>query len=152
MYIERGAWLTRFIVYVSAPQYHTGFRHQVTSWPSNPVDHYVDTLSRYRKGSVVVDLGCGDAALAKALVPKGYNVLSYDLVSTDAWVVEVDMCARLPLPGSEDGGESGGYGQIVDVVVCSLSLMNTNWLHSIREARRVLKKKWGAPLHSCKLC
>lgn len=84
---------------------------------------------------VIADLGCGDAALAKALVPKGFCVLSYDLQSDEAYVVATDICSRLPLPGAADGST----GQIVDVIVCSLSLMSINWLGCIREAWRVLK-------------
>lgn len=112
-----------------------GFRHQVTSWPSNPVDHYIETLSSYPAHTVIIDLGCGDAALARALIPKGFTVFSYDLVSPNPYVVATDICSSLPLPGAEDRDE----GQIVDIAVCSLSLMSTNWLDCIREVRRVLK-------------
>ena len=51
-----------------------------------------------------MDLGCGDAALGRALIPKGLNVISFDLVSDDPAVVEADICTRLPLPGSEQEG------------------------------------------------
>jgi ribosomal RNA-processing protein 8 len=71
------------------------------------------------------------------------TVLSFDLVSDGAFVVEADICAKLPLPGSEGLGLVGeredGEGNIVDVVVCALSLMGTNWPGCIREAWRVLK-------------
>ncbi|KAI0761705.1 methyltransferase-domain-containing protein [Irpex lacteus] len=124
-------------------EYHTGFRHQVQSWPDNPVSHYISSLSSRPAGTLIVDLGCGDAALAKALVPKGLAVISYDLVSDGAFVVEADVCARVPLPGGEgDDDESGdGRAQVVDVVVCALSLMSTNWVGCVREAWRVLKLK-----------
>ncbi|KAG8904113.1 25S rRNA (adenine645-N1)-methyltransferase, partial [Tulasnella sp. 417] len=115
-------------------EYHVGFRHQVTSWPTNPVEHYISTLSSYPKRTMVVDLGCGDAALAKALVPKGFNVLSFDIVSDGEWVIEADVCDKVPLPGSQVGG-----GRVVDVVICALSLMSTNWPQCIRETRRILK-------------
>ena len=123
-------------------QYHAGFRHQVESWPTNPVAHYISVLSSCPAKTVIADLGCGDAALARALVPKGMTVLSFDLVSDGAYVVEADTCLRVPLPGSEPGtgdGKSEGEGQIVDVVVCALSLMGTNWPGCIREAWRVLR-------------
>ncbi len=130
------------------PQYHKGFRRQVESWPSNPVSHYISTLSSYPPRTVIADLGCGDAALARALIPKGYTVLSFDLVSDRAFVIEADIFERLPLPGSEgdsDGsGKSGhghGHGQVVNVVVCALSLMGTNWPNCIREAWRILRPK-----------
>ncbi|KAJ7499050.1 methyltransferase-domain-containing protein [Mycena latifolia] len=88
-------------------EYHTGFRHQVQSWPTNP----------------------------------GLNVLSFDLVSDGMFVVEADICSKIPLPGSEavEGEKSDGQGQVVDVVVCALSLMGTNWTNCIREAWRILK-------------
>ncbi|KAF7352902.1 Uracil phosphoribosyltransferase [Mycena venus] len=122
-------------------EYHTGFRHQVQSWPTNPVQHYISILSAYPAKTVIADLGCGDAAMARSLIPKGFNVLSFDLVSDGAFVVEADICDKIPLPGSEpaDGDKSDGKGQIVDVVVCALSLMGTNWTNCIREAWRVLK-------------
>jgi len=131
-------------------QYHKGFRRQVESWPSNPVSHYISALSSYPPRTVIADLGCGDAALARALIPKGYAVLSFDLVADRAFVVEVDIFDHLPLPGSEgdnDGSEkpSQSHGQIVDVVVCALSLMGTNWPNCIREAWRILRPK-------CVLC
>lgn len=124
--------------------YHKGFRRQVGSWPSNPVSHYISTLSSYPPRTVIADLGCGDAALARALIPKGYTVMSFDLVSDRAFVTEADIFERLPLPGSEDdsdgsGKSSNGHGQVVNVVVCALSLMGTNWPNCIREAWRILR-------------
>lgn len=108
----------------------------MTSWPTNPVDHYISSFSSYPKHTLIADLGCGDAKLAQSLIPKGFRVLSFDVVSDGEFVVEADICGRLPLPGSERGG-----GRIVDVVVCALSLMSTNWPQCIREARRVLNDR-----------
>ncbi|CAK5275733.1 unnamed protein product [Mycena citricolor] len=121
--------------------YHSGFRHQVQSWPTNPVQHYISLLSRYPSRTVIADLGCGDAAMAQELGPKGLNVLSFDLVSDGTYVVEADICERIPMPGSEptEGGKSEGKGQVVDVAICALSLMGTNWPNCIREAWRILK-------------
>jgi len=118
-------------------EYHIGFRNQVQSWPKNPVAHFVEAISQSHPASstVIADLGCGDAALAKSLAPKGFKVLSYDLISDNEWVIEADICHKLPLPGKEDVDGA----QIVDICVCALSLMGTNWIRCIREARRVLK-------------
>jgi ribosomal RNA-processing protein 8 len=79
--------------------------------------------------------------MARSLIPKGLNVLSFDLVSDGAFVIEADICDKIPLPGSEaaDGEKSDGKGQVVDVVVCALSLMGTNWPNCVREAWRILK-------------
>jgi ribosomal RNA-processing protein 8 len=97
-------------------------------------------LSSYPAKTVIADLGCGDAALARALVPKGLTVLSFDLVSDGAFVVEADTHVKIPLPGSEgEGGEGEGEGHVVDVVVCALSLMGLNWPNCIRETWRILK-------------
>lgn len=116
------------------------------SWPQNPVSHYISALSTYPAKTVIADLGCGDAALARALIPKGFTVLSFDLVSDGAFVIEGDIFGRLPLPGSEtageddeSGGKTEGHGNVVDVVVCALSLMGTNWPNCVREAWRVLR-------------
>jgi ribosomal RNA-processing protein 8 len=75
------------------------------------------------------------------LLPKGISVISFDLVSDNKFVVEADICEQIPLPGSEGGssGKSAGEGQVVDVVVCALSLMGTNWVKCLRETWRILK-------------
>ncbi|KAG5637009.1 hypothetical protein H0H81_006109 [Sphagnurus paluster] len=121
--------------------YHTGFRHQVQLWPTNPVEYYIEILSTYPERTVIADLGCGDAAIARALVPRGITVLSFDLVSDGIFVVETDICSKIPLPGSEgtNYAKSDGEGHVVDVVVCALSLMGTNWPNCLREAWRILK-------------
>lgn len=93
-------------------------------------------------------MGCGDAAIARALIPKGKSILSFDLVSDGAFVVEADICTRIPLPGSEgtEEGKSDGEGTIVDVAICALSLMGTNWPNCLREAWRILKAEYGLRL------
>ena len=101
-------------------------------------------LSSYPAHTLIADLGCGDAALARALVPPGLAVLSFDLVPDRAFVVEADTCARVPLPGSEDADE----GAVVDVVVCALSLMGTNWPGCVREAWRILRMECVPHLRS----
>lgn len=127
-------------------QYHEGFRHQVESWPENPVDAMVTSLaSTYNKKTatapcVVADFGCGDAQLAKDLLAvkkrkqKGqeteensFQVHSFDLVSPNELVTACDM-ADVPLADKS-----------VDVCVFCLSLMGTNLADFIREAHRVLK-------------
>ncbi|KIY52354.1 hypothetical protein FISHEDRAFT_35569, partial [Fistulina hepatica ATCC 64428] len=122
--------------------YHTGFRHQVQSWPTNPVDIYIKALSQCSENMLIADLGCGDAKLGRALAARGIRVLSFDLVSDGAFVVEADICEHVPLPGSDvpaDGPPSQGEGHVIDVVVCALSLMGTNWPTCIREAWRILR-------------
>ena len=137
-------------------QYHEGFRHQVESWPENPVDVIVNSLtSTYNKNKskskkakksktspcVVADFGCGDAQLATDLMAINkqqngekdededavFKVHSFDLVSPNELVTACDM-ADVPLKD-----------KTVDVCVFCLSLMGTNLADFIREAHRVLK-------------
>jgi ribosomal RNA-processing protein 8 len=91
-------------------------------------------------------------------VSTGKVVLSYDLVSDQSvddgaaigggWVVQADFLSHVPLPG-RPGGEAEGTkkskaestgSEIVNVVVCCLSLMGTNWVGGIYEACRILKQ------------
>ncbi|WFD35199.1 25S rRNA (adenine(645)-N(1))-methyltransferase [Malassezia cuniculi] len=136
-------------------EYHDGFRQQVRKWPHNPVDVIARLLQgkgkkgrnvrAARPGALVVDLGAGEAGLARQLVPTGVHVLSYDLVDTDdGWVRGVDAARlySLPLPGKHEPlGISAGEpsAAVADVAVFCLSLMGTNWLEMIIEARRVLR-------------
>lgn len=107
-------------------------------------------LSSYPAKTVIADLGCGDAALARSLVSKGMSVLSFDLISDNVYVIAADICAHVPLPGCEPTSgtpslEAEGEGQVVDVVVCALSLMGTNWPGCIREAWRILRSGYVKP-------
>jgi ribosomal RNA-processing protein 8 len=112
------------------------------------VDHYISVLSCCPPKTVIADLGCGDATLAKALLPKGINVLSYDLVSVNQLVTEADICGTLPLPGVDqfEDGKGSGDGQVVDIAVCALSLMATNWPNCIKEIWRVLRPASALPI------
>ena len=130
-------------------QYHEGFRHQVESWPMNPVDVIVRWLAdKYKDNGniinnnnnktecVVADFGCGDAQLAKDLLnvkkrqdgTSRFKVHSFDLVAPNDLVTACDM-ANVPLKDKS-----------VDVCVFCLSLMGTNLADFIREAHRVLKE------------
>ncbi|PHZ13084.1 25S rRNA (adenine645-N1)-methyltransferase, partial [Rhizopus microsporus ATCC 52813] len=106
-------------------EYHEGFRHQVESWPVNPVDVIIDQLRRLPKSTVIADLGCGDAMIAQTL--KKHKVLSFDLIAKNDFVTACDI-SKLPLEANS-----------VDVAVFSLSLMGTNYIDFLKEAHRVLK-------------
>ena len=106
--------------------------------------------ARFTPGALVVDLGAGEGGLAKKLVPKGVKVLCYDLVTTsDGWVRKQDTAAigGLPLPGFFDQADPLGLQArpedsadgVADVAVFCLSLMGTNWIHMLLEAKRVLR-------------
>lgn len=170
-------------------QYHQTHRALTSAWPSPPLPHLVKLLTPLPEKTLIVDLGCGDAGLAKALVPQGKIVLSYDLVgdsgspgqlsagaasstkgsASGGWVCEADFLQHVPLPGRPgglaaasalpNGVDAGatqqsksqkrrrkqekardGSSEMVDVVVCCLSLMGTNWIGGIYEACRVMKQ------------
>ncbi|KAI8374860.1 methyltransferase-domain-containing protein [Blakeslea trispora] len=106
-------------------EYHEGFRHQVESWPVNPVDVIIQQLKSMPKNTVIADLGCGDAMIAQSL--KKHKVMSFDLIAKNDLVTACDI-SRLPLEADS-----------VDVAVFSLSLMGTNYLDFLKEAHRVLK-------------
>lgn len=149
-------------LFTSSPElfdeYHAGFSRQVKeSWPSNPVDGYVQAIRkrggvsppkkgakpdksnsqprilprRPNGGCTIADLGCGDAQLAASLAPSAtklnLKLLSYDLHSPNSHVTKADI-SNLPL---DDGS--------VDVAIFCLSLMGTNWVSFVEEAWRVLR-------------
>ncbi|KAJ3317542.1 25S rRNA (adenine645-N1)-methyltransferase [Blyttiomyces sp. JEL0837] len=121
--------------------YHDGFRAQVESWPSNPVDHYIQTLptllhSNPQKTPIIIaDMGCGEAKLSESLESlntnpqkKNFIIHSFDLASPNDRVVACDI-RNVPL---KDG--------IVDVCVFCLALMGVNFLEFLAEANRITKK------------
>lgn len=97
----------------------------------------------------VADLGCGDAQLAASLLPtsspKDLNlrVHSFDLAKGDgphSELVTVADSSKLPL----------GDGD-VDVAICCLSLMGTNWVDVVEEVGRVVRaggEVWVAEIRS----
>ncbi|GAA94267.1 uncharacterized protein L969DRAFT_55197 [Mixia osmundae IAM 14324] len=119
-------------------EYHVGFRSQASSWPTNPLDLILAKVRSASKPYVIADLGCGDARLAQTLVPQGYTVLSFDLVDRhqSGWIIQAQCNGHVPLPGARDTPGA----QIVDAVVCCLSLMGTDWIKSVTEASRILKQ------------
>lgn len=137
-------------------EYHAGFSRQVKeSWPSNPVDGYVENVRRRgaipmpKRGSkplpnkpqalpcrpngacTIADLGCGDAGLARALTPASKKLKlrlnSYDLQAPNPLITKADISNLAVEEGS------------VDVAIFCLSLMGTNWVSFVEEAWRVLR-------------
>lgn len=105
--------------------YHQGFETQAAKWPTDPLDRVIADARSLPPSTVIADMGCGRARLARS-VP--HRVHSFDLVALDSHVTACDM-AHVPLPDAS-----------VDVCVFCLSLMGTNTAEFIREARRVLKR------------
>ena len=105
--------------------YHQGFETQISKWPLDPLDHVIADIQSLPASTVIADMGCGRARLAHS-VP--HRVHSFDLVALDSHVTACDM-AHVPLPNAS-----------VDMCVFCLSLMGTNTVEFIREARRVLRR------------
>lgn len=109
---------------------------------------------------IVADLGAGEGPLTRYLAqhPKLLNatprlpsslrprIVAYDLLDTEDGVVRGVDCARpkgLPLPGTHDRQGLPIDAAIVDVAVFCLSLMGTDWVRMIGEARRILRVPGG---------
>ncbi|KAJ1549115.1 25S rRNA (adenine645-N1)-methyltransferase [Cladochytrium tenue] len=150
--------------------YHEGFREQVKSWPSNPVDVYIEELSDMRPPGpdapplVIADLGCGDAALARALLalnnaplaspparkkpkttaagadePRRPQPSAPSAAAARFVVHSFDLVAPNELVTACDIRKVPLADGAVDVTVFCLSLMGTNFLEFIAEAWRILR-------------
>ena len=106
--------------------YHDGFDTQVQHWPQNPVDIFINRLRSKGKKTVVADMGCGTAKIAKVL-SKRMTVHSFDLAAANDFVTIADI-AHVPLDDKS-----------ADVVVFSLSLMGVNYMDFLIESHRILK-------------
>ncbi|XP_055346454.1 ribosomal RNA-processing protein 8-like [Paramacrobiotus metropolitanus] len=105
-------------------EYHEGYREQISMWPEKPVEKIIQWLKTKPKNWSVADLGCGEALIA-ASVPQ--TVHSFDLYALNE---RVSVCNMTSVP-LED--------QSVHVAIFCLSLMGTNVVDCLLEARRILK-------------
>ena len=111
----------------------------------------LDPLPRSRNGiCTIVDLGCGDATLASALThsakSSNLKLLSFDLAKGDtpnAHLITVADISNLFTAGVKDG--------TVDIAICCLSLMGTNWVDVVGECARIVRgggEVWVAEIKS----
>lgn len=150
-------------------EYHDGFRSQVTSWPENPVDVFVDQIRQRSKKPVnapgglpglqeskkivIADMGCGEAQLAadvnsffkkynkqaKKYQQRKHQVHSFDLKKANNLITVADI-RHVPLPDDS-----------CTIVIFCLALMGTNFLDFIKEAYRILAPRgelWIAEIKS----
>eukprot|EP00808_Paulinella_micropora_P011842 g33254.t1 len=109
--------------------YHEGFRSQVQSWPVLPVQVIIQEIRNKRdNGLVIVDMGCGDAAIAQALHSK-HTIHSFDLVASNKFVTACNI-SKVPLADRS-----------ADMVVFCLSLMGTDMVNFLKEAHRILNSR-----------
>jgi len=108
--------------------YHEGFRSQVESWPSNPVDIFINQIKQKKGPIVIADMGCGDAKIAQIFEnDKQKTIHSFDLISNNKYVTACDI-SKVPLKKNS-----------VDMVIFCLSLMGINFIQFLNEAHRILK-------------
>lgn len=115
--------------------YHCGFREQTKAWPVNPVDIFIRRLrgmeTRGRK-LTVADMGCGEAKIGQTFRDSAsITVRSFDLAAVNELVTVASM-TKVPMEALS-----------TDIVIFSLSLMNTDYLEAIREAHRILKSTYS---------
>jgi len=103
--------------------YHTMYREARKEWPIIPYQEAI-IWSKARPHLVIGDFGCGEAFLDKELENKVY---SFDHVAINENVIACDM-AHVPMDDAS-----------LDTAVFSLSLMGSNYIDYLREARRCLK-------------
>ena len=99
----------------------------MSRWPDPPIDDIIAYLRKRASNLVIVDMGCGDARLARTLKSTHPNIHSFDLVALNEHVQVCDI-AHTPLKSNS-----------VDIVVFCLSLMGTNLTDFIHEAHRILR-------------
>lgn len=126
--------------------YHHGFREQTKAWPVNPVDIFIEkltnTIAKTKANKlVVVDMGCGEAKIAATFADRHAQVTvrSFDLVSINEHI-EIASMTAVPMEPST-----------ADIVIFSLSLMNTDFVAALKEAHRILKPSgqlWIAEVES----
>lgn len=111
----------------------------------------LESLPRSPNGiCTIVDLGCGDATLAGSLSPSakslGLKLLSFDLAKGDtpnAHLITVADVSNLSTAGVKGG--------TVDIAICCLSLMGTNWVDVVGECARIIRgggEVWVAEIKS----
>ena len=110
----------------------------------------VDPLPRTKGVCSINDLGCGDAHLAASLHPLrtslNLNIRSFDLAKGDtpnAHLITIADTSNLLSAGIQDSS--------VDIAICCLSLMGTNWVSVVDECARIVRaggEVWVAEIKS----
>lgn len=104
-------------------KYHAAFKATRESWPVVP-NYEALSWCRARPDLIIGDFGCGEALLVQELKNKVY---SFDHIAINENVIACDI-VQVPL---ED--------ETIDAAIFSLSLMGTNFIDYLKEAKRCLK-------------
>ncbi|KAI3388187.1 hypothetical protein SNEBB_006233 [Seison nebaliae] len=107
-------------------KYHSIYKKQINDWPYNPLNRIIKFINtKFPANSVIADLGCGDARLAKEVKQK--KVFSIDLNSSNKSVICCNI-EKTPLDNES-----------IDIVNFCLSLMGIEQTNMINEANRIMK-------------
>lgn len=152
-------------------EYHSGFRQQVSTWPENPVEGYVQDLRKRADAHHQHQGSKGNTSIrkpsrsdnylknVKPLPRTGRKCTVADLGCGDAFlatqvlsfnsranieVLSYDLCATNPLIKKADIAKLPLESGSVNVAILCLALMGTNWIESVEEAYRILQ--WNGEL------
>ena len=111
-----------------------------------------ESLPRTKGVCCIVDLGCGDASLAAELAPfapsqkLNLKIQSFDLATGDG-----PNASLVTVADTTDLAKAGVMDAIVDIAICCLSLMGTNWVAVVDECSRIVHaggEVWVAEIRS----
>ncbi|KAI5965233.1 RRP8 [Candida pseudojiufengensis] len=150
-------------------EYHQGFKSQVSNWPENPVQVFVDQFKNRLltrninapgglpgnkdKTIVVADMGCGEAQFSqdinkfikqqkknnKKFKNLKIEINSFDLKKQNEFITVADI-KNVPMENES-----------CSIVIFCLALMGTNFIDFIKEAYRILQPRgelWIAEIKS----
>ena len=110
-----------------------------------------DPLPRDRQGTcTIADLGCGDASLASAFV-SSRQALNLDFSSFDLAKGDTPNANLITVADITNLSAVGVKIASVDIAICCLSLMGTNWVSVVDECARVVRaggEMWVAEIKS----
>lgn len=165
-------------LFMSSPElfdsYHEGFRQQVSTWPQNPIDDFVQAIrtrgavkppARGRGPKLPPSETTGGTARPLPRDRAGFCTIA-DLGCGDAALVKTlrtqssklgihihsfDLISRSPLVTAADIANLPLPADSVDIAVSCLALMGTNWPDFVDEAWRILRHRgefWVAEIKS----
>lgn len=122
-----------------------------TTTTTTPGGEKSDPLPRSQNGiCTVADLGCGDATLAGSLSPSAKS-LNLKLLSFDLAKGDTPHAHLITLADISNLSTAGVKNSTVDIAICCLSLMGTNWVDIVDECARVVRaggEVWVAEIKS----
>lgn len=66
-------------IYGSGEFFDKTYKDKIPAWGYEPAIFLKESLSKFPKGAIILDLGCGTGRNAHYLAEKGFNVYAYDI-------------------------------------------------------------------------